>query len=135
MAPRVRKKGGGNAENAIQKAVFQHLRTRGAPGIFAFHPKNGSKDMRGRRAGIHVGLGVEPGVQDVIVIKPELRGGFLCGQCYALELKTETGKTSDAQDACHEKMKIAGAVAGVAYGLDEALRWLESNGLLKGRVA
>jgi hypothetical protein len=28
-------------EAAIQRAVFQHLRTRGAPGVFAFHPANG----------------------------------------------------------------------------------------------
>jgi hypothetical protein len=28
-------------EAAIQRAVFVHLRTRGAPGVFAFHPPNG----------------------------------------------------------------------------------------------
>jgi hypothetical protein len=28
-------------ENAIQRAVFEHLRVRGAPNVFAFHPANG----------------------------------------------------------------------------------------------
>jgi hypothetical protein len=28
-------------EAQIQRAVFQHFRARGAPGVFAFHPANG----------------------------------------------------------------------------------------------
>ena len=28
-------------EAAIQRAIFQHLRTRAAPGVFAFHCPNG----------------------------------------------------------------------------------------------
>jgi hypothetical protein len=28
-------------EDAIQRAVFQHLRARAAPGVFAFHVPNG----------------------------------------------------------------------------------------------
>jgi hypothetical protein len=29
------------SEAAIQRAVFQHLRTRAVPGVFAFHVPNG----------------------------------------------------------------------------------------------
>jgi hypothetical protein len=29
-------------EAAIQRAVFEHLRVRAAPGVFAFHPANGA---------------------------------------------------------------------------------------------
>ena len=36
MRPRRR-----SPEAAIQRCVFQHLRARGAPGVFAFHPANG----------------------------------------------------------------------------------------------
>jgi hypothetical protein len=57
-------------EDAIQKAVFQHLRTRGRPGIVAFHPKNGGIHQRGRRRGINAGQGVVSGACDVIVIAP-----------------------------------------------------------------
>ena len=45
-------------EQAIQRAVFDHLRQRGAPGTFAFHPPNGgwrsvieAAILKGRRGG------------------------------------------------------------------------------------
>jgi hypothetical protein len=114
-------------ENAIQRAVIKHLRTRGAPNTFAFHPRNGGHDQRGRRAGINSGLGVVSGVPDIIILTP--------GQCYALELKTEKGKLSPQQTETMVRMGHCGAITGVAYGLDDALRWLEKNGLLKGAAA
>lgn len=113
-------------ENEIQRNVFKHFRQRSAPGVFAFHPKNGGIHQRGRRAGINSGLGVIPGVPDIIAIK--------AGQTYALELKTEKGKASPVQDDVLEKLGKAGAVVGIAHGLDAAVRWLESNGLLLGRM-
>src|SRR5882672_11826940 len=114
------------SENDIQRAVFIHLRTRGAPGIFAFHPKNASADMAGRKAGIHVGLGVEPGIPDVIVLRRRLPD---C-DVYALELKRESlrGKRMAAHDINQERtrnrMAMCGVTTGIAYGLDEALTWL-----------
>ena len=44
------------SENAIQPAVFDNIRVRGAAGVFAFHPRNGSHDRRSL-AGINNGLG------------------------------------------------------------------------------
>lgn len=131
-------------ENQIQAAVFKHLRTRGAPGIFAFHPKNGNSDMAGRKSGIHVALGVEPGVPDVIVIhgppdKPLIPMFPL--RVFALELKTLSrfGKQPTGheikQAGCRVRMRQCGVTTGVAYGLDEALDWLERHGLLIGRRA
>jgi hypothetical protein len=32
-------------EVVIQRSVFQHLRVRGAPGVFAFHPANGEAQL------------------------------------------------------------------------------------------
>jgi hypothetical protein len=127
-------------ENEIQKAVFSHLRTRGAPGIFAFHPKNGSSDMVGRRAGIYAALGVEPGVPDVIVLKPcvQLDGAV---EVFALELKRESrrGKKPTKhelkQKDCRVRMTHCGVITGHAYGIDDALGWLERYGLLVGRAA
>jgi hypothetical protein len=34
------------AEDAIQHAVFDNIRVRGAAGVFAFHPRNGSRGQR-----------------------------------------------------------------------------------------
>lgn len=115
------------SENDIQKAVFKHLRQRGRPGLFAFHPKNGGIHQRGRRRGINAGLGVVSGVPDVIV--------FYNGHAHCLELKAEKGVTSDEQFDVAKRITLAGMSWGVAYGLDEALRWLEERGLLIGSMA
>lgn len=134
------------SENDIQRAIFQHLRERGAPGIFAFHPKNGSSDMAGRKAGIYQALGVEPGVPDVIVIKGQFadigvnKTAQLCA-VFALELKRENrrGKKmtphEETQLDTRLSMTECGVTCGIAYGLDEALTWLERKGLLIGNSA
>lgn len=119
-------------EDDIQRAVFKHLKQRAAPGVFAFHPKNGGVHQRGRRRGINAGLGVVSGVPDVIAVKAELAGGLLRGQVYALELKTESGKVSEEQVATMQAMQRAGAIVACAYGLDEAIGKLEEWRLLKG---
>lgn len=123
---RVRKKTR-KPEDEIQRAIFKHFAARGAPGVFAFHPKNGGIHQRGKRAGINTGLGVVPGVPDVIAIKDS--------RAFALELKAPGGVTSDDQKAVIAKLQTAGATVGIAIGLDAALRWLEDNGLLQGRAA
>ena len=114
-------------ENAIQRAVFQHLRTRGASGLLALHPKNASSDMRGRRRGIHVGLGVEPGASDVLI--------FHAGKFYALELKVEGKEPTDRQHEFLRRFEIAGGAGAWVAGLDSALRQLEQWGLLRGKAA
>ncbi len=114
------------AEQAIQKAVFDHLKMRAAPGVFAFHPANGGWRSP-IEAKILVGQGVRAGVPDVIAVR--------AGQFYALELKAEHGKLSNSQKSAHEALAAAGAIVGTAYGLDQALNWLEVHGLLKGRAA
>jgi hypothetical protein len=134
------------SENEIQRAVFSHLRTRGAPGIFAFHPKNASSDMRGRRRGIYAGLGIVPGIPDVIVIRSvpcfemvPLASVSPASRVYALELKREVhrGKKptehDEKQKKCRENMESCGVVQAVAYGLDEAIAWLEDRGILRGK--
>jgi hypothetical protein len=110
-------------EAAIQRAVFAHLRARGAPGVFAFHPANGGWRSPIEGA-IFRGLGVVPGTPDVIVIHQ--------GRCYALELKAEGGRATPKQLEAIAAMKAAGAITRIAEGLDQALLWLESEGLLWG---
>jgi hypothetical protein len=113
-------------EAAIQRAVFQHLRARSAPGVFAFHPANGGY-RRPIEAKILQGLGVTSGVPDVIAIKD--------GRTYALELKAEGGKLTEAQEQVLIKLREAGATATHCHGLDQALDILERWGLLRGSVS
>lgn len=113
-------------EDAVQRAVFQHLKARAAPGVFAFHVPNGGR-RKPIEASIFKGLGVIAGVPDVIL--------FRAGHAHALELKALSGKLSPSQIECHEKLRAAGVEPYVAYGLDDALRWLEKFGFLKGTAA
>ena len=113
-------------EQAIQRAVFENFKARAAPGVFAFHPANGGyrKPIEAR---ILAGLGVRAGVPDIIVVHRT--------RCYALELKAEKGRLSDAQRAALDALDAAGAITGTAWGLDQALSILESWGLLRGVAA
>ena len=112
-------------EQATQHAVLDHLRWRSAPDLFAFHVPNG-----GYRSPVEAmvlkGLGVTPGVPDIIIVH--------AGKIFCLELKAEHGRVTPAQLDCHERMERAGAVVGVAVGIDQAIAWLEEHGLLKGRT-
>jgi hypothetical protein len=112
-------------EAAIQRAVFQHLRARGAPGVFAFHPANGGY-RKPVEAAILKGLGVVAGVPDVFAVHN--------GRCFALELKAEGGRVTDKQLATIAAMEAAGAFTAIAEGLDRALAILEAWGLLRGRT-
>lgn len=131
-------------EQQIHKAVFAHLKARGAPGIFAWHTPNGAfLGGKRNRKGVSIqgsifkSLGVVAGIPDVIAIKL-VRDRFSTaqyGQIYALELKAEGGRVTSAQEDTAAAMRGAGAIVGVTYGLDAALAWLEQNGLLVGRAA
>jgi hypothetical protein len=113
-------------EAAIQRAVFQHLRARGAPGVFAFHPANGGY-RQPVEAAILKGLGVKPGVPDVFAVHN--------GRCFALELKAEGGRATDKQLEAIAALREAGAFTAIAEGLDRAIACLEAWGLLRGRAS
>ena len=113
-------------EDQIQRAIFQHLKARRAPGTFAFHVPNGGK-RKPIEAAIMKGLGVTAGVPDIIAI----RGGHT----YGLELKAEDGKPTAKQIEALAAMEAAGATVAIATGLDAAISQLEGWGLLIGRAA
>jgi hypothetical protein len=113
-------------EAAIQRAVFQHLRARAAPNVFAFHPANGGY-RKPIEAAIMKGMGVVAGVPDIIAIHD--------GRVYALELKPEGGRATPKQQEAIARMEAAGAFTAIAEGLDRALACLEAWGLLRGRVS
>lgn len=113
-------------EDQIQRAVFDHLRVRGAPRVFAFHPANGGY-RKPIEAAVLKGLGVRAGVPDVIAIHQ--------GRCYGLELKALGGRPSELQLATISAMEAAGAICCIAEGLDRALAVLEVWGLLRGQAS
>jgi len=113
-------------EATLQRAVFAHLRARGAPGLFAFHPANGGY-RKPTEAAILKGLGVVAGVPDVIAIHQ--------GRVYGLELKAAGGRLTETQLSTIAALEAAGAFTCIAEGLDRALAVLESWGLLRGRVS
>jgi hypothetical protein len=74
-----------------------------------------------------VGLGVKPGVADLILLHD--------AKFHALELKAHAkSKVSRAQKQFIADVRAAGGEADIGYGLDDALHKLESWGLLRGRL-
>jgi hypothetical protein len=113
-------------EDSIQRAVFEHLRVRGAPNVFAFHPANGG-DRRPVDASILKGLGVYAGVPNVIAIHG--------GRCFGLELKAPGGRATERQLATIAALEAAGAFCCMVEGLDRALALLEAWGLQRGQAS
>ena len=112
-------------EDQIQRAVFQHLKARKAPGTFAFAVPNGGY-RKPIEAAIMKALGVTAGVPDIIAIRD--------GHAFALELKADGGKPSAKQIEAIAAMTAAGATVAVAAGLDAAISQMEAWGLLIGRA-
>jgi hypothetical protein len=114
-----------NPEAQIQRAVVQHLKTRGVPGLVYFHVPNGGS--RGKvEASIFKAMGVRAGVSDLILVHES--------KIYALELKAEGGRASEAQMQFLSEIDRAGAYTAMPTGLDAALATLEAWGLLKPAV-
>lgn len=121
-------------EQALQKAVFAHLRQRGVPGIVAWHTPNGlfAGGKRNRKgvainASIMSGMGMLAGIPDVLVL---YRGYLHC-----LELKVGRKGPSDAQEKTISDLAAAGARTGIAFGLDQAIDQLEQWELVRGSAA
>lgn len=114
-------------ERQIQRAVFEHIRKRGIHGLIAFHPKNGGvhQETEAQRRANWLD-GVETGASDVMAL---YRGKF-----YALELKKIGEKPTKDQERFLQRVWDQGGIAGWAAGLDDALAWLESRGLLIGEA-
>jgi hypothetical protein len=102
-------------ESEIQKAVFAHLRQRGAPGIVYWHTPN---DPSSRRK-----VGYRPGVADVCVVHD--------GKFFALELKTEKGRPDEDQLKFRDQINNAGGFAMVVHGIERALGCLQAWGVLR----
>src|SRR6516165_3894035 len=105
MAGTFLRRGRSRPEDAIQRAVFQHIRTRGVPGLVAVHVPMGGK-RRPVEAAILKGLGATAGIPDILL--------WHDGNAFALELKSETGALSDAQITMLARLGNAGVHTAVA---------------------
>ena len=85
-------------EQAIQRAVLQHLEVRAAPDTYWFHVGNGGWRSP-IEARVFKSLGVRPGVPDLILIRD--------GRVFGLELKSEQGKLTPVQQTAHVLMRAA----------------------------
>lgn len=109
-------------EETVHRAIVAHLLHRSCPGVVWWHTPNG--EARNAAIGGKLrGLGTRRGMPDLLFLRS--------GRLYALELKREGGKVSDAQRTMLMDMEAAGAVVAVSYGLDDALNRLEVWGVLR----
>jgi hypothetical protein len=117
----------GRDEEQIQAALVLHLTVRAVAGLVWWHTPNGG-NRSVAEAGRFKALGVKAGVPDVLALH--------AGRLFALELKAERGRVSEAQEAMLADLEAAGATVAVAFSLDDALATLMRWGLIKGaRVA
>jgi hypothetical protein len=114
-------------EQEMHKAIVAHLRLRGVPGLVWWHTPNGGR-RRPKEAAIMKGLGVLPGVSDLILIHR--------GHVYALELKAgDQSRPTIAQMEFISNLNEAGGHGVICHDLDRAIRCLECWGLLRGTAA
>ena len=106
--------------------MFDHLRVRSAPNLFAFHPANGGWRSR-VEAKILKGLGVRAGVPDIIAIHR--------GEVFAIELKSESARATAAQLQAIKDIRRAGGHAEICCGIDRTVAVLEGWGLLCGQAS
>ena len=110
------------AELVIHRAVVAHLEARARPGVWFTHVPSG--ELRGPGIGGKLkGMGTKAGVPDLMIVAH--------GKPLFLELKRAGGRLSELQKHCHAALAMAGAKVHTAYGLDDALAWLESQWVLK----
>lgn len=77
-----------------------------------FHvPNGGNRDAR--EGNKFKAMGVTPGIPDLILLLPE-SGGKIMG----IEFKTETGRTSPAQDKIHSAWRGVGCYIEVVRGVE-----------------
>ncbi len=113
-------------EQKIHRAVVGHLKIRGVAGLVYWHSPMGIWAGNKVQGAIMKSLGARAGVSDLILVHE--------GKIFALELKAEGGSASEPQIQFIQDMKRAGAFTCIATGIDQALKTLETWGLLRPAV-
>ncbi len=109
-------------EKEIHKAVVEYLERFAFPDVLWFHPPNGGKRspqwaMELKR------MGVKPGVPDLILYRR--------GRAFALELKAEDGRPTEAQLAWIGAFNNQGFFGAIVTGFDRAIGALKAWELVK----
>jgi hypothetical protein len=113
-------------EYEIQVALVAQFWLRRVPGAICLASANG--ELRDKITGAKLKrMGVVAGTPDLWFAVPG-RPAFW------IELKTLTGRLSDAQRGLIHEMEACGVAVHVAHGLDEALAILESEGAISPTV-
>lgn len=102
-------------ESDIQRAVIAHWRNCGLPNTLVAAIPNAKS---------HGQPGLTPGLFDLIVFAPDLPLALL-------ELKTEKGRLSPAQENIKRLCIRLGIPHAIAYGRDEPIRVLEAWKVVK----
>ncbi len=108
------------SERALQSAVFDFLSVALPRDAQAFTIPNGDGRMT-------TAPGTLPGVPDLCVIYR--------GKSIFIELKTKTGRLSDAQRDVHMRLAAAGAVVAVCRSVVEVEEFLAMLIPLRARIA
>ena len=109
-------------EAQIQRAVWTHYKTRRAPDTWGCAIPNGIRSnpiaIRNEKL-----KGFVPGSPDLIFVKN--------GEFFGLELKADGGRPTLAQLEQADEIRLAGGYTVIAEGLDEAIKCLETWGIIK----
>jgi hypothetical protein len=112
-------------EARLQKAILQHLKLTAPKDVFWFHPAN--EGRRGVVTGANLkALGMLPGVADLVIV--------VAGRAFFMEIKSASGRLSDAQQAFAETCKRGGSEWVCVNNIDDALKHLRKWGAIGGRV-
>lgn len=112
-------------QEQVHRPVVEHLRTRGVPGLLWWHTPQGAFYATRVQGSIMTGLGVMPGVSDLILMH--------AGRFFALELKAPGQKPTQVQMDFLVAFVKAGGHAEYADNLDSALDALDDWGLVRGK--
>lgn len=109
-------------EDELQKKILTKLFREYPQGV-TFHVPNGG--LRGKREGQRLKLlGVLAGVNDLVVVRPNARVGWI-------EVKDKGKKTSDVQDKFHARILALGHISYVVDEIEQLTpiikRWLAED--------
>lgn len=115
-------------EYNLQKDIVDAIERIRAPGVVFWHVPNGIK-AKPKDVAAMKRIGMRAGVVDLHISVPGV------GMCF-LEVKTEDGDLTEAQEAFLAGMQSHGHRTAVVRSMDEALHYLASWGAIRGaRVA
>jgi hypothetical protein len=113
------------SEAQVHNAVVALLRLRAKPDVLWLHvPMGGARDAK--TGAMLKRMGALAGASDLLL--------WHQGNSFALELKAEGGRPSEAQLDFTARFNDAGGHSAIAVGVDRALAVLESWGLLRRRA-